>query len=139
MRNRQKIKIAITVLVIISTFFTAKNFMLINHQGETERTIENLNPPKISGYWVTNFIHIDGNWSQAVGNYSWVNGDGSWSNPYIIENVTIDASTSPTRSGIIINNSKNDYFIIRNVTVFNAGNVSFDAGIKLDFITSRSF
>ncbi|GAH12473.1 unnamed protein product, partial [marine sediment metagenome] len=52
-------------------------------------------------------------------------------NPYIIENVTIDATSSLTGSGFLIENSKNDYFIIRNCNVTNAGNTVDDAGIKL--------
>ena len=137
MRNKSNIKIIILVLGIVFALSAINSFMVIDDQGENVRTIDNrddssLKPPRISGYWTTNFIHIDGNWSHTVGNYSWVSGDGSWSNPYFIENVTIDASTSPTGSGIFINNSKNEYFIIKNVTVYNAGSTSNDAGIKLE-------
>jgi len=63
-----------------------------------------INPKESAGY-LRSFIHVDGNWS-ATTSYDWCYGDGSWGNPYIIENVTID---SPTGSGIIIENSKNDY------------------------------
>lgn len=91
----------------------------------------NLKSPKGSGYWTNfSFIHIDGNWSTAAG-YDWCDGDGSWGNPYIIENITIDATDSPTGQGIYISNSKNDYFIIRNCTIYNAGSWTADAGIKL--------
>ena len=62
----------------------------------------------------------------------WCSGDGSWGNPYIIENVTIDASSSPTGSGIFINNSKNEYFRIENCTIFNVGAGQTNAAIKLD-------
>ena len=78
------------------------------------------------------FLSIsDGNWSTAAG-YEWCSGDGSWGNPYVIENVTIDADNSPTGSGIFINNFKNDYFIINNCTVYDAGSGTYDAGIKLE-------
>ncbi|MFX0060102.1 MAG: NosD domain-containing protein, partial [Candidatus Heimdallarchaeota archaeon] len=80
-------------------------------------------------------IHIDGsipgNWS-ATTSFDWCSGDGSWSNPYIIENVTINAASSPTRSGILIENSKDKYFKIRNCTVYSSGTGSYDAGIRLD-------
>ncbi len=92
----------------------------------------NLRNPIISSYWTTNFIHIDGNWSATAFTYDWCNGDGSWENPYIIENVTIDASSSPTGSGIYIKNSKNDYFIIKNCTAYNSGTDYYDGGIKLE-------
>ncbi|MFX1567355.1 MAG: right-handed parallel beta-helix repeat-containing protein [Promethearchaeota archaeon] len=83
------------------------------------------------------FIHIDGsipgNWSATASAKSWCSGDGSWDNPYIIENVTIDCLG--TGSGILINNSKNDYFIIRNCTILNANGAGlypdFAGGIKL--------
>jgi parallel beta-helix repeat protein len=92
--------------------------------------------PKESAGYNESFIHIDAsipnNWTWTVGNESWCYGDGSWANPYTIENVTIDASGSPTGSGILIENSKNDYFIIRNCTVINAGTGSYDAGIRLE-------
>ena len=87
---------------------------------------------KISGYWSTNFIHVDGNWSETAFVYDWCSGDGSWGNPYTIENVTIDASTSPTGSGIFIYNSKNEYFIIRKCKIYNAGSETDDAGIRLE-------
>ena len=75
------------------------------------------NPIASAGY-TEPFIHIDGsipgNWSGTT-SFDWCSGDGSWSNPYIIENVTINATNSPTRSGILIENSKDDYFKIRNL------------------------
>lgn len=137
MRNKIKIKRSILLLAIVFALTVINSFNIFDDLSKTERTIQSrddssLKSPRISGYWTTNFIHIDGNWSYTVGNYSWASGDGSWSNPYIIENVTIDASTSSTGSGIFINNSKNDYFIIRNCTVYNAGSEEYDAGIKLE-------
>ena len=78
------------------------------------------------------FIHVDGsnpnNWTWTAGNYSWCYFDNGY---YIIENVTMDASSSPTGSGIYIENSKYDYFIIRNCTVNYAGSAWSDGGIKL--------
>ena len=137
MENKHRIKINILILGMIFAISTINSFMIFNFQGGSITKIENrdpteLNPLRISSYWTTNFIHIDGNWSYSVGNYSWVSGDGSWNYPYIIENVTIDASTSPTGSGIYINNSKNEYFMIRNCTIYGAGVLSTDAGIKFE-------
>jgi len=88
---------------------------------------------KSSGGYTESFIHVDAsnpkNWSWTAGNYSWCyfkNGI------YFIENVTIDASDSPTGNGIYIENSKNEYFIIRNCTIFNADYSFFDSGIWLE-------
>ncbi|MFX0042912.1 MAG: right-handed parallel beta-helix repeat-containing protein, partial [Candidatus Hodarchaeota archaeon] len=113
------------------------NFNIFDYKGNYDGTIEDRKEPNLkhlkkSGYWILSFIHIDGNWSHTAEDYTWCNGNGSWGNPYTIENVIIDASGSPTGSGIFINNSKNDYFIIRNCMVFNAGSSGFDAGIKLE-------
>jgi parallel beta-helix repeat protein len=101
-----------------------------NETNMENELIEDLPIVKSSGYWNNfSYIHITGsNWSTAA-SYDWCSGNGSWSNPYIIENMTIDAASSPTGSGIYILSSQNDYFIIRNVTVYNAGTGFYDAGI----------
>ncbi|MHA1148601.1 MAG: right-handed parallel beta-helix repeat-containing protein [Promethearchaeota archaeon] len=86
---------------------------------------------KVSRYWDNfTFIHIlDGNWSKGI-NGGWIQGDGSYNNPYRIENMTIDATDTPNECGILIENSQNDYIIIKNCTVNNAAGVN-GAGIKL--------
>ncbi len=94
-------------------------------------------PPKASGSWFLENITIDPTgatsgsltWAEAVAlPAGWCSGAGTWSDPYVIENVTIDASTSPTGSGIYINNSENVCFIINKVTVYNAAS----GGINLE-------
>lgn len=77
------------------------------------------------------FIHIkNGNWSNGV-SWGWIKGTGSWGNPYVIENMTINAANSPTGSGILIENSKTSFFIIRNCTIVNAKTGDYNGGIKL--------
>ncbi len=115
-------------------------FFVVSSQSENSLVPENkfisdnnYSSLKQSDDWSNfTYIHITGlNWSVAA-SYDWCNGDGSWSNPYVIENLTINASTSPTGSGIYIENSTNDYFVIRNVTIVNSGTTVYDGGIKLD-------
>ena len=123
------------MVALVLGFSVKINYLLID-QGiiVKERKVQSeniINYPKMSGYWDLPFIYINGNWSYTAGNYTWCSGDGSWQNPYVIENVTIDASSSPTGSGILIENSKQNYFIIRNCTIFNAG-----TGIKLENSTN---
>jgi parallel beta-helix repeat protein len=78
---------------------------------------------KNSGYWNPPYIHIDNNWSDSANDLPWVQGgDGSPGNPYIIENVTIDAG-GKNIGAIFIENSI-DHFIIRNCTLSNTGNGS---------------
>jgi len=64
-----------------------------------------------------------------VENYDWVQGSGTWDDPYIIENITMNAGGS--QSGIIIQNSASVYFIIRNGDITNAGTGFDQAGFKL--------
>ncbi|MFX1477534.1 MAG: hypothetical protein ACFFCI_05340, partial [Promethearchaeota archaeon] len=121
MRNKNKLEIVIIVLGIVFVLSSVNHYNIGCVQENSNVQYEgNIKTPRSSGYWSVNFIHVDGNWSETVTVYDWCSGDGSWRNPYTIENITIDASTSPTGSGILIENSKNDYFIIRNCTVYNA-------------------
>ncbi|MFX1411533.1 MAG: nitrous oxide reductase family maturation protein NosD [Promethearchaeota archaeon] len=126
--NTKKFGILLIIGLILPLIFTY-SFNSSNNYNPNK-----INPTTSAGY-SESFIHIDGsipgNWS-ATTSYDWCNGDGSWGNPYVIENVTINATNSPTRSGILIENSKSIYFIIRNCTVYNSGSGSYDAGIRLD-------
>ena len=124
MNSTQKKILSLFIGLLI--LFLPKYPVFFNNGTENELSI-----PKQSAGFLESFIHVDGNWSATVSTYAWCSGEGSWGNPYVIENVSIDASNSPTGSGILIENSKNDYFIIRNCTVYNAGSSSYDAGIRL--------
>jgi len=121
MKNKSKIKIFIVILGLIFAFLSISNYNIFNEQDGTIeiRNEGNFKRLKKSGGYVESFIHIDGsipgNWS-ATTSYGWCYIDNG---VYVIENVTIDASSSPTGSGILINNYKNEYFIIRNCTVYN--------------------
>ncbi|KKM17879.1 hypothetical protein LCGC14_1671340, partial [marine sediment metagenome] len=89
---------------------------------------------KSAGYWNLEFkIHIDNNWSETEATYDWCSGSGTWSNPYIIEDLVIDGEGSG--SSILIENS-NNYFIIRNSTVYNSGSVGTDAGVNLQSVSN---
>ncbi len=126
MSKRYKLVILI-ILGFLVPLSISKNMNLIDNHKSIKID------PKSSGGYNLSFIHIDDsnpkNWSWTAGNYSWCyfkNGI------YFIENVTIDASDSPTGNGILINNSVNEYFIIRNCTIFNADHSFFDSGIWLE-------
>jgi len=69
-------------------------------------------------------------WAEAKGQL-WCSGDGTWAKPYLIENVTINATNSPTNCGIIIKDSDVP-FIIRNCTVYNSGGYLHEGGISLE-------
>ncbi len=141
MKIQSKLTVIMLVFGLMFATSAISNYNFSNDYENSVNNIEiqdeiNLRSPKIAGGYFESFIHIDGsipnNWSATASSKVWCSGNGSWSNPYIIENVTIDASSSPTESGIYIENSKNEYFIIRNCTVFAAGSGTFDGGIKLE-------
>jgi len=82
--------------------------------------------------WVLNPFTIDelgsGNypWAQAA-LQPWCRGSGTWSDPYIIENVTINGGNS--KDCLSIRNS-DKYFIIRNCHFYNSNN-QYKSGIEL--------
>ncbi len=128
-----KKKILFLALILVSTlvFPSFTNFNSIKEVKQVEVNYVSL---KCANYWNNfTYIHINGNWSTAV-SLGWIKGDGSINNPFLLENLTINATKSPTKCGIIIQNSKNYYFTIKNVTVFTQAVPTgfYDAGIKLD-------
>ena len=137
-KNHKKTNVSILLfifcaLVGASILFRFTGEISIEKDISFEKNITSLPEGiKQSKSW-TNFteIHITGGDWSTVENYDWVQGDGSWSNPYIIENITIDASSSSTGSGIIIEDSNDFYFIIQNCNISNAGSGFDYAGIKL--------
>ena len=79
------------------------------------------------------------NWSKTAADNDWVSGSGSWGDPYLIENVSIDSVFEG--SGIYIVDS-NVPFIIRNCTILSAdsGPISFyeGSGIILSNVSHAS-
>ena len=122
MKSKTRYVILIFVLSL-NILFPAMEF-----NSTINESIEPIKFPKQSAGFDVSFIHVDGNWTDTT-SYDWCYFESGY---YIIENVTIDASNSPTGSGILINNSKNDYFIIRNCMVFNADDIFFDSGIWME-------
>lgn len=98
--------------------------MIIEYKFQEKNIIsveENLPDLRISDYWDENdlsFIHIkNDNWSST--DLPWIqNRTGTWGDPHIIENVTINGGN--TRWCIKIEDS-NQFCIIRNCTLYNAG------------------
>ena len=127
------ILIFLGIIFSLSPFFiTAANFSIRNMESSSEISDEikydNLNL-KISA--ISGKIHINNNWSAAK--FAGIcTGNGTFSEPYVIEDWVIDANN--IESGILIENS-DVYFIIENCTVYNSGYFP-DAGIKLNNITN---
>ncbi len=139
--HRERI-IGICILVVLLTCGSVLynfNFFQENKRINYEDLVADLTYEKTelknAAYWDLSGspIFIDdtnssNNWVFTAANYAWCTGSGTYSDPYIIENVFMDAGN--VGSGISISNS-NVHFIIQNSTVSYAGAGSSDAGIKL--------
>jgi len=86
--------------------------------------------PKISANHDTIFIDGNNMFANNASSEGWI-GNGTYSNPYIIENYEINASV---RHGIEIRNT-NLYFIIRNVKVSN-GRSNYNHGFYFTNVTN---
>lgn len=91
-----------------------------------------------SGINLVNPIFIDDtdpnyNWSKTAADNDWCSGAGSWSEPYVIQNVTINGNN--ISNCIDIQNSYR-YFIIKNCTVYNSSTGNSFAGITLENVNN---
>lgn len=119
MKSDTKIKIILVILGINFVLTSAIYKDLTFSVGNIDINKENLKLSKVSVK-----IHIDNNWTE-VKTAGLCMGDGKSSDPYIIEDLIIDAGGS--NYGILIENS-NEFFKIENVTIYSGLNGS---GIKL--------
>ena len=138
MKSKTKVSI-LFALAIIFLFFSifnssfSKNIIAKNNYLEfNEKDQVQI---KQAGFWnlTESKISIDDNvqsknWSYTASHYDWCSGSGSWTDPYVIENVTIDGQGLD--NCIEIKNS-DVYFIVRNCSLYNSSSSS-NAGIKLD-------
>ncbi len=76
------------------------------------------------------------NWSQTALIKNWISGNGSYTNPYIIEDLEIDCVG--TTNGIHIENSNEMYFTIRHCRATNSGTSTRNGGIYI-FNSTRGF
>ena len=125
--NKKIKNISILGLFLISSLFLT-SIKIENDTTFLYQEISKRDTLNSSGFWSNfTYIHVKNNWTD----FPVIDGDGSWSKPYTIENMTIDATTSPTGSGILIEDSKDVYFKIKNCTISNWGLTNEDGGIKL--------
>ena len=125
--NKKIKNISILGLFLISSLFLT-SIKIENDTTFLYQEISKKDTLNSSGFWSNfTYIHVKNNWTD----FPVIDGDGSWSKPYTIENMSIDATTSPTGSGILIEDSKDVYFKIKNCTISNWGLTNEDGGIKL--------
>jgi parallel beta-helix repeat protein len=128
-RNRRLfISVFLTILALF--VFNQISYFEYNNQNVFNDKIEET--PKISKYWneeEVHFIHIrNDNWSET--DLDWIqNKTGTWNDPHIIENITINAGRYGI--GILIEDSS-DHFLIKNCSVYNSSTGFFNtAGIYI--------
>ncbi len=123
-KAKSRIMILITLGILFALAPIINNNLNINRGSSDDYNFnnENLQTSAVSGK-----IHIDNNWTAAK-SAGICTGNGTYSEPYVIEDLVIDGGGSG--SCILIENS-NVYFKIENCTVFNSGSGTYDAGIEL--------
>jgi len=120
-RKRYLITILLSLTLISSMKFIGS---LLNNQSIDYINQDN-EQLKSSGFWelspfIINDFPLTGGdyaWEEAA-LQPWCNGSGTWNDPYLIENITIDAGGSGSCLEIWYSNK---YFIIKNSTFTNAG------------------
>ncbi|MHA1292455.1 MAG: right-handed parallel beta-helix repeat-containing protein [Promethearchaeota archaeon] len=141
--KRTKIMFLIVLVFVINILILSFQSYLIDENNFVVQDFENYNSnneyidkltPKSSGSWTLNPFVID---DAGKGNYTWIEaqlqpwctGSGTFKDPYVIENITINGGNS--KSCLEIKNSIK-YFVINNCTVYNSVSGDYSAGIKLN-------
>ena len=137
-KTKIKVKIVSISMLIIMSLSELDLKSSINSTHENSESNEEINV-KIAGFWNPSPFVINesggGNftWAGAAATQPWCSGSGTFNDPYIIENVTINGENS--NSGITIIDSSS-YFIIRNNTIYNTSSNWGDAGIKFENVSN---
>ncbi|MBY9015585.1 MAG: right-handed parallel beta-helix repeat-containing protein [Candidatus Lokiarchaeota archaeon] len=143
MKNNWKTKKCVLFfgMILVLSLATFYSFH-INKSTNTEDAYNNnkINL-KTAGYWdlTGTLILIDDsditkNWSYTAATYDWCSGSGTWNDPYLIENVTIDGQDAGSCLKIL--HSKTAYFIIRNCTLFNSFTDSLHGNLLIDNVNN---
>ena len=109
------------VISILTVGFYSNNGYVDDTKESNNNNVVIIEELQMSDYWDeddVDFIHIyNDNWSASKD--PWIKDDlGTFDNPHIIENVTINGQNS--RTCILIEDCS-DYFIISNCTLYNSG------------------
>ena len=122
------------LLVGLSIFSFNLSETIIPNENDHDNNITN--HLTSAGFWnlTGSPISIDDNdpsknWSYTASHYDWCSGSGNWTDPYVIENVSINGQGLGSCIEII---NSIAYFIIKNCTTYNSGTGTYDAGIYLE-------
>lgn len=80
-KSKMKITLVISLVLFCSTIISIESFSNI----EVESNL------RTSGFWELSPIYID-DWNKTANENDWCRGNGTFTNPYIIENITINAN-----------------------------------------------
>jgi parallel beta-helix repeat protein len=116
-RFRKIIVCTISVLIILIScsiiFLTPINN---NYTNFNDKNI--LDSLKVANYPTDiSPINIDDNWTETEAFYDWCSGSGTYGDPFMIKDIKLNCKE--TSSGLSINNSDQNYFIIQNCTFYN--------------------
>lgn len=130
--KRRKIILILLIFILMILSYNPNNFQI------SSPNLDELNPYskieriqlKSSNYWdLTYEIIIDNNWSDTKLMYNWCSGFGNSTDPYVIENITINGHNE----GICIEiKNSADYFKIKNCSFYIYGDsYKINTAIKL--------
>jgi parallel beta-helix repeat protein len=134
----KSIKKVLIIVIILTLFIFSLNFSKFIRTNINKNALSEKKSVRIreSGYWDLNGTQIfiddsdpDFNWSKTANENDWCFGTGTWSDPYVIENITIDGRG--LSNCIEIKNSE-AYFIIRNCSFHNSDTSLRYAGLMLN-------
>ena len=128
--KKLRIVFLINLIILLSVFYVSNlDANRMNDYDDIFQDYSSENNLKNAGFWnlTGNTILIDDtdpskNWSYTASHYDWCSGSGIWTDPYVIENVTIDGQNED--NCIEIRNS-NAYFIINNCTLYSSGTTDY--------------
>ncbi|MFW9894679.1 MAG: right-handed parallel beta-helix repeat-containing protein, partial [Candidatus Thorarchaeota archaeon] len=126
MRTNRKVIILVTfgILFAIPPIISTNLGYIVGKSNESSESYDEFNNENLKVSKISERIHINNNWTEAW-NAGICTGNGTFSDPYIIEDLVI---TTFPESGILIENSS-VFLIIENCTIGHAAQPN--AGIEL--------
>ena len=137
--SSKRFKLLLILLLFSTTIITPCYFFNVIDIASTNY-FNNNNELKSGGYWdlTGTPILIDDtnpsqNWSYTATNYDWCSGSGTWGDPYLIENVTVNGQA--TDRCLTVRNS-NVFFVIHDCILFNSKDDNLYGGIFLENVNN---
>ncbi|MFX0059502.1 MAG: NosD domain-containing protein [Candidatus Hodarchaeota archaeon] len=135
--NLKKKQLTLGLLIVISMTFPFYSALLLNSASNQTTKKTFIHDIKSSQYVLTSPIIINQSeptqtWAYTELNYVWCSGSGTWADPYLIQDVTIDLNDG-AGSCITVADSTGIYFRIMDCTLINSGwEIYNSAGIRLE-------